>query len=88
MHCGLMVAYACFLSNHFPGQEGFAVAGTCQICGKGALKGNKVSHANNRSKKVSKPNIQSVKALGPNGSHVRVNVCTRCIRSGKVKKVS
>ncbi len=63
------------------------MAGTCQICGKGALSGNKVSHANNKSKKVSKPNIQSIRALSPNGSHVRMHVCTRCIRSGKVKKV-
>ena len=88
MHFGVMVAYACFLSNHFQVQEEFPVAGTCQICGKGALSGNKVSHANNRTRKISKPNIQSVKALGPNGSHVRINACTRCIRSGKVKKVS
>lgn len=64
------------------------MAGTCQICGKGALSGNKVSHANNRSKKISKPNLQSIKVLSPNGAHVRMHVCTRCIRSGKVKKVS
>ena len=64
------------------------MAGTCQVCGKGALKGNKVSHANNRSKKISKPNLQSIKALGPGGSHVRMHVCTRCLRSGKIKKVS
>lgn len=83
-----MVAYACFLSNLYRIQEEGTVAGTCQICGKGTLKGNKVSHANNKSKKVSKPNIQSVKALGSNGAHVRMHVCTRCIRSGKVKKVS
>ena len=84
----LMVAYACFLSNHFQVQEDNPVAGTCQICGKGALSGNKVSHANNRSKKISKPNLQSIKALSPNGGHIRMHVCTRCIRSGKVKKVS
>lgn len=88
MHFGVMVAYACFLSNHFSIQEDFPVAGTCQVCGKGALSGNKVSHANNRSKKVSKPNLQSVKTVSANGSHIRMNVCTRCIRSGKVKKVS
>lgn len=64
------------------------VAGTCEICGKGRLSGNKVSHANNKSKKVSKPNVQSVKAVNAHGAHVRMHVCTRCIRSGKVKKVS
>jgi large subunit ribosomal protein L28 len=64
------------------------VSGTCQICGKGKLSGNKVSHANNKSKKTSKPNLQAVKAVSTNGTHVRLHVCTRCIRSGKVKKVS
>ena len=64
------------------------MAGTCEICGKGKLSGNQVSHANNKTKKVSKPNIQSVKAVGPHGAHVRIKACTRCIRSGKVKKVS
>jgi large subunit ribosomal protein L28 len=64
------------------------VAGTCEICGKGKLSGNQVSHSNNKTKKVSKPNIQSIKAMGPHGTHMRMHVCTRCIRSGKVKKVS
>jgi len=69
-------------------EEDSTVAGTCDICGKGKLSGNKVSHANNKSKKMSKPNIQSIKAVSANGSHIRMHVCTRCIRSGKVKKVS
>ena len=68
--------------------EDFTVAGTCDICGKGKLSGNKVSHANNRSKKFSKPNLQPIRAVGSKGSHVRMHVCTRCIRSGKVQKVS
>ncbi len=68
--------------------EGYNVAGTCAICGKGSLKGNQVSHANNRTKKVSLPNLQRVKAVGSHGAHVRIYACTRCIRSGKVKKLS
>jgi large subunit ribosomal protein L28 len=64
------------------------VAGTCQICGKGTLAGNRVSHSNRKTKKVSKPNLQRVKAVGAHGSHVRMHVCTRCIRTGKVKKLS
>jgi len=81
-----MVSYALHFNTF--SQEDFIVAGTCQICGKGKLSGNQVSHANNRTKKISKPNLQSIKAVGPHGSHVRMHVCTRCIRSGKVKKVS
>jgi len=81
-----MVSYALHFNTF--SQEDIIVAGTCQICGKGKLSGNQVSHANNRTKKISKPNLQSIKAVGPHGSHVRMHVCTRCIRSGKVKKVS
>ncbi len=69
-------------------QKEAAVAGTCQICGKGKLTGNRVSHANNKNKKVSKPNLQAVRVVAANGSHVRLHVCTRCIRTGKVRKVS
>jgi len=76
------------LNAHFTLREGFTVAGTCKICGKGKLSGNQVSHSNNKTKKMSKPNLQSIKAVGPHGSHVRMQVCTRCIRSGKVTKVS
>ena len=91
MNTGLMVLLPLF-SNfdymYFLYMEDFTVAGTCQICGKGRLSGNKVSHSNNKTKKMSKPNLQSIKAVGPHGEHIRVNACTRCIRSGKVKKVS
>ncbi len=83
----LMVSYEP-LSISLNFMEDFIVAGTCQICGKGKLSGNKVSHSNNKTRKVSKPNLQYVKAVGAHGSHVRMHVCTRCIRSGKVKKVS
>lgn len=79
---------ACIAANIVALTEDITVAGTCQICGKGRLSGNKVSHSNNKTKKMSKPNLQFVKAVGPHGSHVRMHVCTRCIRSGKVKKIS
>jgi large subunit ribosomal protein L28 len=87
MERNLMVSYACFKIKLYT-TEDFTVAGTCDICGKGKLSGNKVSHANNRSKKFSKPNLQPIRAVGSKGSHVRMHVCTRCIRSGKVQKVS
>jgi ribosomal protein L28 len=32
--------------------------------------------------------LQPIRAVGSKGSHVRMHVCTRCIRSGKVQKVS
>ena len=77
-----------FNYDYYLFMEVITVAGKCEICGKGKLSGNKVSHANNKSKKMSKPNIQSIKSVTASGSHVRIHACTRCIRSGKVKKVS
>jgi len=49
------------------------------------MAGNNVSHANNRTKRVFRPNLQNVRAL-VNGAIQRIKVCTRCLRSGLVKK--
>lgn len=58
---------------------------TCDICGKGRLVGRKVSHANNKSPKVSRPNLQTIRIV-KNGASKRARVCTRCIRSEAVQK--
>jgi large subunit ribosomal protein L28 len=57
----------------------------CEICGKGPSFGHNVSHANNKTRRVWYPNLQKVKVL-KNNSVVRMKVCTRCIRSGKITK--
>ncbi len=59
----------------------------CSICGKGVLFGNKVSHANNKTKKVSYPNLHNVRAV-VNGRTKQVKVCSKCLKAGKVVKVS
>lgn len=59
----------------------------CDICGKGALVGNNISHANNKTKKRSLPNLQSIRA-NLNGSIKRIRVCTRCLKAGKVQKAA
>lgn len=61
------------------------MAYTCDLCGKGHQFGHNVSHANNKTKRTFSPNLQTVRAL-VNGSHKRIRVCTRCLRSGLVKK--
>jgi large subunit ribosomal protein L28 len=58
----------------------------CEICGKGPLKGNNVSHAHNRTKKISFPNLQKIRVIEASGRVKRIKVCTRCIRSNKVSK--
>jgi len=61
------------------------MASLCEICGKGERAGFNVSHSNLKTKRTWKPNIQRVKAL-VKGETKRVNVCTRCLRSGKVNR--
>jgi large subunit ribosomal protein L28 len=61
------------------------MARKCEICGKGTQSGNRVSHANNISKRKWLPNLQNVRVLRE-GRAVQMRVCTRCIRSEKVQK--
>lgn len=63
------------------------MAKVCEVCGKGRMAGNNVSHANNKTKTTWQPNLQTVKAL-VNGQAKRIKVCTRCIRSGAVVKAA
>ena len=57
----------------------------CDICIKEITFGIKVSHSHRRSNRTWKPNVKRVKAI-VNGSPRRINVCTRCLRSGKVTR--
>ncbi|MDO9084256.1 MAG: 50S ribosomal protein L28 [Humidesulfovibrio sp.] len=59
---------------------------TCEICGKHPSSGNKVSHANNRSRRRFLPNLQRVKAQLPSGEVRYIRACTRCLRSGAIVK--
>ena len=63
------------------------MANRCDLCDKGRLVGNKVSHSNIKTKRVQRPNLQPVRA-NVNGVVKRMKVCTRCIRSGHVTKVA
>jgi large subunit ribosomal protein L28 len=58
----------------------------CVVCGKGQTSGNNVSHSNRHTRRKWNANIQSVK-VNENGTIKHVNVCTKCIRAGKVTKV-
>lgn len=57
----------------------------CDICGKGVSFGIKVSHSHRRANRTWKPNVRKVRAI-VNGGVKSVNVCTRCLRSGKVQR--
>ena len=57
----------------------------CEVCEKGKLSGNNVSHSNRKSRRIWAPNTQKVRGIVDGTVHTR-NVCTRCLRSGKVQR--
>ena len=61
------------------------MAKRCDICGKGPLSGNRVSHANNKSRMRQLPNLQTVHVM-VEGRRMTRRVCTKCIKSGRVQK--
>ena len=62
------------------------MARNCEKCGKGPRFGHAVSHAHNVTAKVWLPNLQKVRIVEENGRHRRVRICTRCLRTGSVRK--
>ncbi|NLV57575.1 MAG: 50S ribosomal protein L28 [Clostridiales bacterium] len=57
----------------------------CEVCEKGMMSGHKVSHSNRKTNRAWAPNVQRVRVL-VGGTAMRLNVCTRCLRSGYVKR--
>ena len=57
----------------------------CEICDKEIVFGNNVSHSNRKTSRSFKPNVQSVRAK-VDGSVKTINVCTKCLKSGKVER--
>ena len=59
----------------------------CNVCGKSVLFGNAVSHSHRRSNKMWKPNIKKVNVQTEAGNR-KMDVCTACLRSGKVQRAA
>lgn len=54
----------------------------CDNCGKGIMIGHNVSHAKNRTRRIFKPNLHSVRVV-VNGVGRRIKLCTKCLRIAK-----
>jgi len=52
----------------------------CDICEKTLRFGNRISHSKQHTRRTWLPNIQPA-TLTINGTAVRLNLCTRCIRT-------
>ena len=57
----------------------------CYTCKKGIAFGNNVSHANNKTRRTWKPNLQVARIL-IDGKVTKVKVCTRCLNANKVQR--
>ncbi|MGH3825290.1 MAG: 50S ribosomal protein L28 [Pseudonocardiaceae bacterium] len=63
------------------------MAAVCDVCGKGPGFGMSVSHSHRRTHRRWNPNIQTVrKAISTGRRRQRLNVCTSCIKAGKVTR--
>lgn len=61
------------------------MASVCDLCDKKPGFGMALSHSHRRTKRRWNPNIQRVRAV-IDGRTKRVNVCTGCLKAGKVQK--
>lgn len=62
------------------------MARKCELCGKGTVFGNRVSHAHNKTRRNWKPNLLKMKTR-VKGAVKTVKICAQCLRSGKIEKV-
>lgn len=61
------------------------MAATCDVCGKGPGFGNTISHSHRRTRRRFNPNIQTVRTtIG--STPKKLNVCTSCLKAGKVTR--
>ncbi|MEZ4505964.1 MAG: 50S ribosomal protein L28 [Thermomicrobiales bacterium] len=58
------------------------MAGVCDICGKTKSFGHNVSHSKRRTNRDFRPNVQRKRMIVGN-ELVRLNVCTRCMRTAQ-----
>jgi large subunit ribosomal protein L28 len=57
----------------------------CEVCGKGQVSGNNVSHSNRHTRRKLDANIQTVRILDA-GTVRKAKVCVSCMRSNKVNR--
>jgi large subunit ribosomal protein L28 len=63
------------------------MARRCEVCGKGPMTGYNVSHSHVRTKRRWLPNLQDVKTV-LKGRPVRLRVCAKCLKAGKVTRAT
>lgn len=58
----------------------------CDCCGRGPTTGNSVSHSHRKTRRRWLINLHSVRVDMGAGETKKLRICSRCLRSGKVKR--
>ena len=58
----------------------------CEICGKHPVAGRSISHSHRVTNRVFRPNVRKITIKDKSGRVRRANVCTRCMKAGKVER--
>ncbi|MBI2010343.1 MAG: 50S ribosomal protein L28 [Candidatus Chisholmbacteria bacterium] len=52
----------------------------CERCGKGIMHGHRVSHAKNRTNRLFRPNLQTLRVPDMSGIKHKTTLCSSCVR--------
>ena len=55
----------------------------CEVCGKAPVAGRSISQSHRVTNRMFRPNVQKV-TINDNGRVRKANVCTKCLKAGKV----
>ena len=58
----------------------------CEVGGKKPVAGRSVSHSHRVSNRMFRPNIQKVTIRDSKGHVRKANICTKCMKAGKVER--
>lgn len=58
----------------------------CEVCGKKPVAGHSISHSHRVTNRWFKPNVQKVTIKDAKGRVRKANVCTSCLKAGKVER--
>jgi len=57
----------------------------CSVCGKHPVAGRNVSHSHRVTNRIYRPNVQKL-TVRIDGQVQKANICTKCLKAGKVER--
>nr|WP_026212279.1 50S ribosomal protein L28 [Longispora albida] len=62
------------------------MSSVCDVCAKKPSFGHNVPWSKKKTNRMWKPNIQAVRTPAGGGTTKKINVCTSCLKAGKVTR--